>query len=171
MHQLHATHRVVTQILDKLEFTQLLLRQSGGGSVWSHTSNDDWSPKTHKKGFCVYFEIWAFAWPSIILVLQQSRVFDILRGLLCSDQLRSTCNIHILHFCCRIIWKNECIFFSFFIAGHKVWDYIFWSPLSSHPSRVQQQQPQKFLSSLFLGHTKKTSLPRYINIFIAQSFL
>ena len=114
MHQLHATHRVVTQILDKLEFTQLLLRQSGGGSVWSHTSNDDWSPKTHKKGFCVYFEIWAFAWPSIILVLQQSRVFDILRGLLCSDQLRSTCNIHILHFCCRIIWKKECIFFSFF---------------------------------------------------------
>ena len=105
--------------------------------------------KTHKKWFSVYFEFWAFVWPSIILVLhlQQSWAFYILRGLLSSDQLRSTFNIHILHFCCRIIWKNECIFFSFFIAGHGVWDYIFWSPLCSHPSRVQQQQHQKFLSS------------------------
>ena len=143
----YATLHVVTQILDKCEFTQILLRQSGGGSGWSHTSNYDWSPKTHKKEFSVYFEIWAFVWPSIILVLQQSRAFDILWGLLCSDQLHSTSNIHILHFCCRIIWKNEYIFFSFFIAGHKGWDYIFWSPLCSHPSRVQQQQHQKFLSS------------------------
>ena len=73
-----------------------------------------WSPKTHKKGLSVYFEIWAFVWPSIILVLHPSRAFDILRGLLCSDQLRSTFNIHILHFCCcGIIWKKEPIFFLF----------------------------------------------------------
>ena len=138
MHQLRATGLVVTQILlrqTQVDSDYALItcnplrcgsdkRQTRVYSDFTQTiwwglwliSNIKWwlITKTHIKWFSVYFEIWAFVWPSIILFLQQSRAFDILRGLLCSDQMRSTFNIHILHFCCGIIWKKWAHFPLFF---------------------------------------------------------
>ena len=124
--------------------------------------------KTHIKWFSVYFEIWSFVWPSIILVLhlQQSWAFYILRGLLSSDQLRSTFNIHILHFCCSIIGKNESIIFLFSTQDTKsdiIYSEALFVPIhrGSNNNSIKNSWAPNFLAIL-----EKTSLHRIALVYL-----